>query len=592
MKVKKVIIEGFHNVDRKVYEFDSINYLYGRNGVGKSTVLQAVQLGLLGYVPGSNKTVKGTWSHSNSRSMSITVELDDNGDFIEIQRIWENGKSIHVKVSPEGYDVSSLVAELELPLFNFDEFTHLTANKLKEWFINYLPMQIFTTDWNSELSNSIKSLPNGVVDNKLIEDSIEAISQFHSSGVEEIRQANNYFKTQLSFMKKELERKNSTIQSLIHYDDYVEVYSEDELKQMIKNTENAIIQSRLALQSRNRIKAIQKELAILENASRLLEDATERYQLSEIELNESSKELDTLESDYSNVMSEYRSYDSVVNSQGVCPYTKSLCDEISTLRDSHIEKQRNLKEVGDSYSAKIIQVRSRVSVAKDKYDRIRHDIMMFENDVRRRKQLEEELSTLTLDSVVPDIDALESQLESYKDMYGKAVANKQYNELNDVLVKDKYRIENTIDCLKLWVKLTDVNGLQSSNEYDPFELLSDSINHVLTNLLGSTAAVKFNSENKANSFSFGIVRESTYVPYNLLSSGEKCIFILSMYIGLLEYTKSPLKLILIDDFLDHLDNENFENVFKLLEQNTENQYILAGVKPISSDSCNIIKIVA
>lgn len=592
MKVKKVIIEGFHNVDRKVYEFDSINYLYGRNGVGKSTVLQAVQLGLLGYVPGSNKTAKGTWSHSNSRSMSITVELDDNGDFIEIQRIWENGKSIHVKVSPEGYDVSSLVAELELPLFNFDEFTHLTANKLKEWFINYLPMQIFTTDWNSELSNSIKSLPNGVVDNKLIEDSIEAISQFHSAGVEEIRQANNYFKTQLSFMKKELERKNSTIQSLIHYDDYVEVYSEDELKQMIKNTENAIIQSRLALQSRNRIKAIQKELAILENASTLLEDATERYQLSEIELNEASKELDTLESDYSNVMSEYRSYDSVVNSQGVCPYTKSLCDEISTLRDSHIEKQRNLKEVGDSYSAKIIQVRSRVSVAKDKYDRIRHDIMMFENDVRRRKQLEEELSTLTLDSVVPDIDALESQLESYKDMYGKAVANKQYNELNDVLVKDKYRIENTIDCLKLWVKLTDVNGLQSSNEYDPFELLSDSINHVLTNLLGSTAAVKFNSENKANSFSFGIVRESTYVPYNLLSSGEKCIFILSMYIGLLEYTKSPLKLILIDDFLDHLDNENFENVFKLLEQNTENQYILAGVKPISSDSCNIIKIVA
>lgn len=592
MKVKKVIIEGFHNVDRKVYEFDSINYLYGRNGVGKSTVLQAVQLGLLGYVPGSNKTAKGTWSHSNSRSMSITVELDDNGDFIEIQRIWENGKSIHVKVSPEGYDISSLVAELELPLFNFDEFTHLTANKLKEWFINYLPMQIFTTDWNSELSNSIKSLPNGVVDNKLIEDSIEAISQFHSAGVEEIRQANNYFKTQLSFMKKELERKNSTIQSLIHYDDYVEVYSEDELKQMIKNTENAIIQSRLALQSRNRIKAIQKELAILENASRLLEDATERYQLSEIELNEASKELDTLESDYSNVMSEYRSYDSVVNSQGVCPYTKSLCDEISTLRDSHIEKQRNLKEVGDSYSAKIIQVRSRVSVAKDKHDRIRHDIMMFENDVRRRKQLEEELSTLTLDSVVPDIDALESQLESYKDMYGKAVANKQYNELNDVLVKDKYRIENTIDCLKLWVKLTDVNGLQSSNEYDPFELLSDSINHVLTNLLGSTAAVKFNSENKANSFSFGVVRESTYVPYNLLSSGEKCIFILSMYIGLLEYTKSPLKLILIDDFLDHLDNENFENVFKLLEQNTENQYILAGVKPISSDSCNIIKIVA
>ena len=137
--------------------------------------------------------------------------------------------------------------------------------------------------------------------------------------------------------------------------------------------------------------------------------------------------------------------------------------------------------------------------------------------------------------------------------------------------------------------------MQDSGDYNPFDLLSDSINRVLTQLFGLDTVVKFNSENKANSFSFGVERNNVYVPYSLLSSGEKCMFILSMYIGLLEYTKSPLKLILIDDFLDHLDDENFISIFKVLRDNTSNQYIFAGVKSLDIDPsiesiCNVIEI--
>ena len=596
MKVKRVIIEGFHNVSSKIYDFESVNYLHGKNGAGKSTVLQAIQLGLLGYVPGSNKTSKGVFAHANSNTMSIVVILvDDNNNQVSVQRVWNNGKATGVTVIPESYSIDQLISDLELPLFNFDEFSHLTANKLKDWFINYLPKQTFTTDWDKELRDSVKDLPSNVVDDSFVRDSVAEISRFGVEGVEEIRQANTYFKNELAFMKKELERKSSTIQSLIHYDDYVELYSEDELKQMIKNTENSIVSNRLALQSRNRISAIQNELNTLEDASDLLKNTREKYSEVEKQWNEAKEQLYALEYDSNNIMLEYRSYDSVVNSQGVCPYTKSLCDEISSLRDSYVSKRQELSAMQDSYSSKISDVRSKVSRLKNTLDKLSTDIRMYEHEVNQYSKLTSELASLDADFTVQDTEALESQLESYKEMYGKAVANRRYSELSEVLLKDKYRIQNSIDCLKLWVKLTDVNGLQASGDYNPFDLLSDSINRVLTQLFGLDTVVKFNSENKANSFSFGVERNNVYVPYNLLSSGEKCMFILSMYIGLLEYTKSPLKLILIDDFLDHLDDENFISIFKVLRDNTSNQYIFAGVKSLDIDPsiesiCNVIEI--
>ena len=596
MKVKRVIIEGFHNVSSKIYDFESVNYLHGKNGAGKSTVLQAIQLGLLGYVPGSNKTSKGVFAHANSNTMSIVVILvDDNNNQVSVQRVWNNGKATGVTVIPESYSIDQLISDLELPLFNFDEFSHLTANKLKDWFINYLPKQTFTTDWDKELRDSVKDLPSNVVDDSFVRDSVAEISRFGVEGVEEIRQANTYFKNELAFMKKELERKSSTIQSLIHYDDYVELYSEDELKQMIKNTENSIVSNRLALQSRNRISAIQNELNTLEDASDLLKNTREKYSEVEKQWNEAKEQLYALEYDSNNIMLEYRSYDSVVNSQGVCPYTKSLCDEISSLRDSYVSKRQELSAMQDSYSSKISDVRSKVSRLKNTLDKLSTDIRMYEHEVNQYSKLTSELASLDVDFNVQDTEALESQLESYKEMYGKAVANRRYSELSEVLLKDKYRIQNSIDCLKLWVKLTDVNGLQASGDYNPFDLLSDSINRVLTQLFGLDTVVKFNSENKANSFSFGVERNNVYVPYNLLSSGEKCMFILSMYIGLLEYTKSPLKLILIDDFLDHLDDENFISIFKVLRDNTSNQYIFAGVKSLDIDPsiesiCNVIEI--
>lgn len=594
MKIKKVIIEGFHNVIRKEYNLSDVTYLHGRNGAGKSTVLQAIQLGLLGYVPGSNKTKQGVFSHSNNHTMAVKLILDDNGQPVSIQRVWTKSRSSvteSVEIRPDGYDITALISDVELPLFNFDEFTHMTANGLKNWFINYLPKSTFHTDWKSEMEKSVSNIPDSAVAWGLIDDAVEAISEFGLDGVEEVRKANEYFKNLLSFMKAELTRKTSTIQSLIHYDDYVETYSEEELKQMIASKESEIVQASLALQTSRRRIALETELHGLPKPTDY-SVSEEDLESAKSELHEYEAVLAGLNNTRSQITSEIASLQSIIESGGICPYTSTSCESLSAMRSNNIERQKELAGQLEAIQQQIRELNVRAEATKENVSKYKEQLIEMQNDSRRRIQIEHELETLPADSGSVNIDLLQQQLEEFKEMYGKAIANRQYNELNDVLLQDKYKVENSIECLKLWVKLTDVNGLQAnSGGESPFEDLTEHINAVLQNLFEETdVSCYFLNTNVANSFSFGLERNDVYVPYTLLSSGEKCRFILAMFIGLLNYTHSPLKVVLIDDFLDHLDDMNFKNLFDCLKSGTEIQYIFAGVKPVESDDCQVIEL--
>ena len=597
MKITKVVIEGFHNVFRKTYEFSDLNYLYGRNGAGKSTVLQAIQLGLLGYVPGTNKTKQGVFTHSNNHTMAIKLCLDDNGVPVTIQRIWTKSKSSvteNIEIKPEGYCIEDLTKDVELPLFNFDDFTHLTANNLKDWFINYLPKHTFKTEWKTVLQDSVKNLGESIVDNNFVKESVEAIQSFGLNGVEEIRQANAYFKNQLSFMKSELTRKSSTLQSLIHYDDYKSEYTESELINLINITESKLIKAHVDKQNRDRARTIQAYLnnSNLQNVDAVLEDQKHAQEAAGEILREASAKLQEAETMYRELLVEHMSYDKVIKSNGICSFTQNPCVEIAVMVDTYMERQNELASQMNSLNSRIAELKKIKADTESEISKINNSISGLMYDKKKCDQMKQELARIPEFSEEEiNIDQVNAELSKYKEMYGKAVANRNYNELSDVVLKDKYRIENSIECLKLWEKLTGVNGLQSNQDYNPFDELSDSINEVLKKLfMSGKIRCKFYSDGKANSFSFGIEKDEIYVPYNLLSSGEKCLFVLSMFIGLMNYTNSPLKIILIDDFLDHLDDSNFNNVFQTLESNSDIQYVFAGVKKQEYSKFNIINI--
>ena len=197
--IKAIEIEGFHNTTVKRLTFNNgLNYLHGSNGVGKSTMLEAIQLALLGYIPGTDKNKSSIFAHASSRLMSVTLYLYDDvaQSDIKVHREWiQSGSNIlpSVTVEPAVYDIEALVASIELPIFNFNEFVGMTANKLKDWFINFLPRSEFHTDWDTVLCSEAHKNQLKVSDS-FIREQVAAIVDLELSGVEEIRAANKRFK--------------------------------------------------------------------------------------------------------------------------------------------------------------------------------------------------------------------------------------------------------------------------------------------------------------------------------------------------------------------------------------------------------------
>ena len=232
-KISHLTIDGFHHINHAEYDFNNLNYLYGLNGAGKSTILQAIQLGLLGYIPGTDKNKTAIFRHCNSDMLRVGLILEPS---LIITRTWmKSGNNIIVTcaTNPNGFDVESIIKDIELPIFNFNEFIGMTANKLKDWFINFLPKDEVEVDWDHELRTSLNDAKLIGIDDDIISSDVNKINGCGLSGVEQVRWANDYFKQMVSLKKTEVNQAESTIKTLIFYDDIPAGTSIDDIQNRI-----------------------------------------------------------------------------------------------------------------------------------------------------------------------------------------------------------------------------------------------------------------------------------------------------------------------------------------------------------------------
>lgn len=600
LKIQSVEIEGFHNVDKKHYEFKNINYLKGPNGSGKSTVLQAIQLALLGYIPGSNKTKEGIFRHSNGKVLAVTLNITGDED-IKISRIWSGtGNSISsvLDVEPKGYDISRLISNAELPIFNFSDFLNLTANKQKDWFLDFLPKKTWEIDWNKELTAALSDTEITDIE-KFKATIIEELNSCDLKGVENIRHANDYLKAELSAHKSELTRLQGSIQSYIYYDD-VDNGDISEVDNNILKYQNL---KSLRIKYDSELEAASKLAQSLEQYNDLgvsvSEDekynkCVERIAVLQKELEaDKSKQSDLTQQKY-RIKGELSSLMDTVQSGNNCPILNELCTRLvnySQERDSMIQNKNNeLNDIESKLSKLNNEIATKSNVLQsciDVQNRIAYSYSMRDTLQTQLNELKSDINVLTDERTVDEFDA---ELKSLYDLKTKILANEKYSTVIDNITKEKYNIENEISALKVWINLTGVNGLQTGNsEYDPFAVLKDSMDKYITKLFGRRTKTEVNVQKKSNSFSFGISRNKTYIPYDLLSSGEKCLYALALMLSIADISDSKLKLVLVDDMFDHLDDKNVESLFNVLSNISEIQMIFAGVKDIKKGG-NIISI--
>lgn len=593
--IKSIRIIGMHNVEDRTYTFNEImNYFVGPNGSGKSTVLNAIQLALLGYIPGTAKQTSQIMKHANGPIMDVTLVLNKNGNNLSIQRRWANtGRSIKatVVITPATYSedyVKSLVNQMETPVFNFNDFVGMTANKMKDWFIQYLPSSNQEIDWRKVLTKAVSNTAYYDAD---IVDEILSIPATRIKGVDGVRAVNEFIKTSLSFKKAELSRQTATIQLLVHYDVDTSGYDVDKLR-----AENAEYQKRMEAvreyqRAYNNNKLVDNmQLPYSAKYASIDEDpdyaryTSELSKISEVDYSEEIKSLSeaAMKIDY-----KIRANDQVISGNGICPYLSTGCESI--IKQIEILKSENV-DLHNQYSemtAKCKELREKQSALESEKRELSIRIHQLDQEYKKKTAYDKKKQSMyaeipNIDPTWLDVDYV-SLINENNNNIGMALANQRYEDMNDVLVKQKFRTEMEIECLKIWDKLTGPNGMQSELSIEPFVDFAKTITKNLKLTMGQNMEAAFHIQQAANSFSFGVERDDgIYMPFDLLSSGEKCMYALALMMSLEQISSDDLKLIIVDDMFDHLDDKNIVNLFANLQESNGIQFIFAGVKHVES----------
>lgn len=592
MIVKSVQIDHMHKLGTKTVEFDpKLSYLYGPNGSGKSTVLEAVQLGLLGYIPNYGKSNIEIMKHSNGPVLTVTVTLLDGSTTITVTRTWvknKRGISSSVDIHPDSYDISDIVGDAELPIYNFHELLSMSANKLKDWFLQFLPNSSSELNWENLLKTAIDENHVILDGSELLQDTVSKLSEF-SEDISGVIASNDYLKMLQSFKKSEIQRLQSTVNTLIYHEDIDDSMSEDSIKLSIERaTKNlALLQSQAFRQAQNtKLKdelAGYSELYDDEAADTNMQDWKQHLNDMDAELatcNDKCVELETKIADITFSINYNRS---IIRGNGVCPYTHEHCKEIE---DYIVKVQSDIDECTsnkDTLSAELKSAQTRRNEVFKDIETTKSRIQALHNAYVRRSDILSQLEDIPcIDDIQSKIAETQSELEKYQDMYAKLRANHQYSSMIDMFSSQKYVLEQELLAIKAWIQLTDSNHLQAQIMNTRFQEFEDELTTYIQKLYNSSSVgAKFNLESKSNSFSFGMLQDGTYVPYELLSSGEKCLYMIGIMSCILTKLHSELKVILIDDALDHLDDAASSTLFDVLS-NIGLQFIIAGVKRIGT----------
>ena len=597
MKLKSIDIRGMNKVVQHTYTFDNdVVYLNGKNGAGKSTVLNAIQLALLGYIPGIAKKNDLIMKHANGPFLSVTATLDDDGNLLQVSRVYTaNKKGINCSVStiPDNLNTPDILGDLELPVFNFNEFVGMSANKLKDWFISFLPSNQVDIDWDKELKESLQDIH--LTESKFYDETLQYINSIGGEGVDQVRAANAYLKQLLSFKKSEMERMTNSIQSLIFYDDYKDDMSIEDIEAQKQAYQSDYTEAITLQKCYEACSKVIEQLATYKDLLDNLED-DDRYkkaiktktQLGD-KLNDLNTKLTNNSIHRSDAQSKLHSLTSLTSGNGVCPYTNSVCDSIKASVQEWKAQMVELQKEIDNYNQYEKSLHTQIQNTRNEISKYQMEVTSLENQYKTRDNLKSmvnpALTGINIQEVVDRVQFDERTIAELSDKLVKAKANQQYNNLVDTFTAQKFDTQQSIEALKVWIKLTGENGLQTQFMGDPFADLSENLSVYLSAMFDEpNLKAHFNLSTKVNSFSFGIDRNGSYIPFDMLSSGEKCMYTLALLTCLTDTSNAQLKLIMIDDLFDHLDDENIENVFKGIQSISGIQYIFAGVKPCKAAS--------
>lgn len=598
MKVISIVIKNMNKVKQEEIRFQDANYLYGCNGCGKSTVLQAVQLALLGYIPGQPKTNSSIFTHCNDNVMSVSANLEiDRFGTCNVTRTWTKVRdtvtceSVFDPVDLEEY--LKINTDIELPVLNFSEFSNMSANAVKSWFIDHMIQANSSRNWQDmlELSDIDYSMCEADF-TQLLEDAVNA----EATTVAGCVNLNKAFKVIRSNVKSKRDGLQSAIRTLL-FDDKIGQVSEADiqnLKSLIEKIDSEIQHIEKANQAYERAENLKASISEYMHRS----TACDNEVVAEYETK--SEKLQELEDTYREAQTKYSAATDMLRiyNQSHPEPTVTFCEKYNENCyrcdcDSYTEYQEIHLPKIEQLAANQLLCCEFLNRATEEIQKLRSEINCIESSYRmisrnrvKIEALQEELDALL--DVPDDIESTE-QLQSRKsELTSELVSmmsNLEYTKKSDELSDVKMKLDYELTLLDKLIKRTGVNDLQTKLVTEPFEKLADDIEAFSSSYCFKDGKLAFNVSTKANSFSFGLDRDGTFVPYDNLSSGEKAKFSIMIQLYMIQKLNSRLNILVIDDNFDHIDDDNFHDLMEdigIYSAKTNVQFILAGVRSLSN----------
>lgn len=590
MKIKSVEIWGMHNVLHKKYDFSNVNYFFGKNGSGKTTVLQAVQLALLGCIPGTNKKAQDIFTHSCAPEMKVSLVFDNGYNVTRSYK--KNKQSVKSETTcvPDGFDPSDILRDIELPVFNFSSFLAMSPNAMKDWFIKFLPSSENEVNWKEILDGSEVSYVN----DSLYQDVLNYASGL-TPDIEGVIKLNEYMKSLLSFKQAEQKRYQSTFSSLVYYQDYDGPNNENEITDKIASlrlTKQKYLNDVSAYNSQKYTERCLSEYSDLKDEINDDDDFTS-CQSSVRDLENKLKEIDSkkfeIEREINSKRHEYDEVNKVASTGGICSYTNEVCSSIQPMINGMKESAVRLKESISNLRTQLESISySRMSVCKT----LNETNQKLSAIIKRYGERDTILKSYKPVSKPEDLDVsfIDNEIARLEECIVQLRANLQYDRISENVSREKMVMEQDIDTLKNWINATGPNGIQANLSEKPFHDMEIILNNFLHNMYDPDISFKFILDSKNNSFGFGIIRDRRFIKFDTLSSGEKCIVSIILATGLIRCNDSKIHLMLVDDALDHLDDEKADMFFSTLAKIEDTQFILAGVKKCSVNNSDNFKI--
>lgn len=597
MKVKSILIKNMHNVSSEEIQFQDANYLYGCNGCGKSTVLQAVQLALFGYIPGQSKTNSSIFSHCNSNVLSVSAVLDvDTIGECNVTRTWTKIKdtvTCEAEFNPPELKEYLDTNQIDIPIINFSEFASMSANAVKSWFVDH----VISANSTETLRESLNL---GTIDYSMCEpEFVSLIDDAVNSEEPTVSGCSNLNKS-LKVIRSTIKSRRDGLQSAIRtlvFDDSIGAVTEDSIETM---------QSRVQEVDQN-IREIERKNEIYDKANNIMNKISSydtTYSQRDVETVSNYEGIrDSIMSLSSKEAEAQRRYEtakeilvSYVQNHPEPQVTfcekynencyRSDCDYYSEYKTVHEPKILELKQIEQNCK----QSWDKLAAARQAFIAKSASIESeYKEAARRRSTIEVLKSEYASLGDIPvshqSTSDLRCKLEDLQRTLTTMLANLEYTKRSKELSNTKLQLDYEVSILDTLIKRTGVNELQTELAIEPFNALASSVNEFASDYDFKYGTLAFNVSTKANSFSFGLNRDGKFITYDNLSSGERARFAILLQLYLVFNTNSNLNIIVVDDNFDHIDDDHFRDLMEdigILSHKRDIQLILAGVRSLNN----------